>query len=434
MTRLMFWNIEKFGFNKVTNVLGLPQVGGALSQAAAASQRLALIIRMVQRAAPDILVVAELATGAGADGTPVSVNGQLGAWTTLINMQWAHNADWRLVPPLRISNREGMAVFYRSTNLIFSGPYRWPGGGGPAASPAAGGPAAAYPWPLDGLIGQRKVPPAAAYNGGAQEEFCAAQTTGWTPFPVGPMAQFEPRQPYRTTFAETNAAGFVRDISICSVHAPANEEAPAYLNLLSQTGEIVGPSAAPNEVRIIAGDFNVNLLENAGPNAGALNPAYNPLLVAPAGYALGLTPAAVPAGGFPLAGRGYYATHMKRRQKAKFWPPNALYPGYGYISGNLYALDNILVRGGVGPPNFTILNPVVGSPLTARAAPAEYAPPTGNPAIAVARQAGLPTPPPGALPTPPMVPTIGQKRSFVGWNNFGRIRSTSDHLPIVIDV
>jgi len=151
----MYWNIEKFGFNKVSNPRGLRQLGGSVTQAAAAMQRLALIMRMIQQAAPEILVIAEVATGAGADGTLVGLKGRLGSWGTLLAMRATHHPDWCLVPPLQISNREGMAVFYRSTKLIFSGPYRWPGGWGQSAP---GVPGAAYPGPPEVtnlMLGQR---------------------------------------------------------------------------------------------------------------------------------------------------------------------------------------------------------------------------------------------------------------------------------------
>lgn len=442
MTRIMFWNVEKFGYNKVTNPLGLRQTGGGLSQAAAAADRMTLMIRMVQQANPHILVIIEVATGAGGAGTVVSAKGVMGAETLLLNMQWAHAADWRLVPPLRTSNREGVAVFYRSTNLVFSGPYQWSGGAGGAAATGIAG--AAYGWPENMLIGGNVVPGAARYNPGVAENVCAAQTTGWTAPPVGmappaPMPAFVPREPYFTTFAEVTGVGgmFLRDIAIFSIHAPANAAAAGpYMAALAATNEIVNPSVA-NEVRVVAGDFNVNLLSPAGVITGA----YGPLLAPPGNFVLGLTPAPVPVAGFPAAGPGYYATHMKPRTQAQFWPPNAAYPGYGYIGSglvaNLYAIDNMFTRGGA-PANFTILNPVVGSPYNAYAAPPGYAPPLGG-AITVNRRAGLPAPAaeppaPAAVPNPAGAANIGQKRSFQGWANYGRVRSTSDHLPIVMDV
>jgi endonuclease/exonuclease/phosphatase family metal-dependent hydrolase len=450
MTRIMFWNIEKFGLNKVTNPSGHRQRGANVSQAAAAAERMTLIVRMVQQANPDIIVVVEVTTGAGLPGTMVGEQGVKGAWTLLINLQWASLVkDWCLVPPLRTSNREGVAVLYRKTKLVFSGPYRWSGGpGGSAAAPPIGPAApppgivgAAYGFPENMLVGKRKVPDGARYNAKVKENFCAAQTTGWTPYPAGgALAPLRPREPYLTTFAETGAGGFVRDIAIISIHAPA-KAAPAatYLRALATVNEIVKASVA-NEVRVVAGDFNVNLL-NA---EGKLAASYERLLrlPAPLNFALGLTPAAVPAGGLPAAAPGYYATHIKTRRGAEFWPPNsAIYPGYGYIGSadvaNLYAIDNIFTRGGVIPPNFTILNPVVGSPFRAFVPPPAYAPPLGT--IAVNRRGGLPTPAaeppaPEAVPDPALAANIGQQQSFRGWNNYGRIRSTSDHLPIVMDV
>ncbi len=453
MTRIMFWNVEKFSFNKIANPSNQRQVGAAVSQAEAAAQRLELMIRMVQQANPDILAIVEVATGGGPPGTAVNAKGVNGARSLLNEMRARHDLDWNLVPPLRTSGREGVAVFYRRTKLIFSGPYRWSGGGaGGTAAPgiapgvpaAPGIPGAPYGGLLNGLIrGNRVVPLAAWYNVGAAENLCAAQTAGWTAFPMGgPVAPFLPREPYLTTFAELGGphGGFLRDIAIFSIHSPANAlTAGPYLQALAATNQVVGPGAA-NEVRVVAGDFNVNLIDRAGRLAAPYEALLAPNLAPPNDFTLALAPPPPPPPvPFPAAGRGYYATHIMPRRQASFWAPNGdAYPGYGYIGSgrvaNLFAIDNMFVRGSV-PANVTILNPVVGSPFIAYGP--GYAPPAGM--LTVNRRGGLPTPAaeppaPAPVPNPAAAANIGQKRSFRGWANYGRIRSTSDHLPIVVDV
>ncbi len=438
MTRIMFWNVEKFSLNKVADPSMKRQKGGTdINGAGASGDRLFLMMRLIQQANPHILAIVEVVTGAGPSGTLVTAKGIQGAQNLLVNMQHL-NPNWRLVPPLRTSNREGVAVFYRSDKLIFSGPFHWPGG---AAGQATGGPMApfgAYPPPLNALVGNRVVPALSHYNPTQREEFSAAQTEQWNAFAIGPGPAFQPRQPYLTTFAEVAGGNFIRDIVLCSVHAPADHTAAAFMKQLGETNELVDPLRS-NEVRILAGDFNVNLLSKTG----QLKAAYDELRQPPGSFRLGLSPIAVAGPAFPSAGKGFYATHIRSRRQAQFWSPADSYPGYGYIGSdkvqNFYAIDNILTRGGA-PANFTILNPVVGSPFYGRPRPPGYEAPLGT--YVVNRRGGLPgptqlqdeVPPPDPLPEPPLNAPIAEKNIFRSWLNFGRIRSTSDHFPIAMDV
>ena len=438
MTRIMFWNVQQFSVNKIANPLGIAFAGGGGVNAPA--DRLALMIELIQQANPEILVIVELRTGPTAAGTIVTGNGVIATSRLLAAMVNQHQGDWCLVPPLCTSDYEGVAVFYRSANLVFTGPHVWSGGaGGQAVAPAAGFAGAPYGWPMEFLIGQGQVPLASRHNPGLPESHCAAQTTGWTALPAPPPAAppapaFDPREPYRTTFAEVVGAAFVRDIELISIHAPPeNLAAEGFMQEMAACDEIVGhppPHPAPY-VRVIAGDFNVNLLDPVGNIA----PPYQALTEPPHNFLLGQEPAALPPGGFPPAGPGYYATLIKRPANARFWPPGTHYPGYGYIGEQngvaLYAIDNMFIRGGA-PAEFTILNPVVGSPYN------EFLPPVGYGvwvgAIPVARSAGLPPPGIGLLPNPAVAVNIGQIALFRGWQNYGKISSTSDHLPIVMDV
>ena len=426
MTRVMFWNIQQLSVNKVDNPSPKRQRGSSVRMTNASTVRMQLMSELIGEVGPDILVIVELQGGSGVLGTLVNQNAIDAVEVVMNNLP----AGWRCVPPLCSGGREGVAILYRENSLIFSGPYRWQGGVGPPGNAAAVPAPAAYAAPLNGLIGNRVVPEGAAYNGNEQEETLAAQTTGWTAPVGGPALALAPRVPYLATFAEINGAGaFQRDISVFGIHAPANvAQAIPYLAELARTQEIVGAPAV-GEARLLGGDFNINLLlEPPGAAQGTLDPGYAPLR-APAGpFTLALVPAALPVGGFPAAGKGYYATHIKA-WRPTFWAPNTDYPGYGYISKRFWAIDNIFHRGGA-PANFSIVNPVTGTPFVARPAPPGYAPPPV--ALPIIRRAGLPLPP--AALEPPIVPTAGERISFRGWNNFGKIRSLSDHFAVAMDV
>jgi Endonuclease/Exonuclease/phosphatase family len=440
MTRVMFWNIQTFSLKKVADPSMARKKGGTgINGAGASGDQLFLMMRLIAQADPDILAIVEVRTGGGQPGTLVTTNGIAGALNLHANMRHL-NPAWCLVPPLKTSDYEGVAVFYRSDKLIFSGPFHWPGGAAGRATPAPRAPSGPYPLQLDARIGRRVVPAESRYNPEQREEFSAAQTTNWNAYSIGPGPVFQSRQPYLTTFAELNADdSFKRDIALCSVHGPADTvpNAERYMRQLGETKELVDP-LGPNEVRILAGDFNVNLLEEDG----GLNQAYADLRKPPGSFSLGLSPVPVPAGGVPPAGQGFYATHMRERRHARFWPPLGDYPGYGYIGSdliqNFYAIDNMLARGS-RPRKFTILNPVVGSPFLDRRPPG-YPAPRGT--YGVNRRAGLPAPTeledeiphPFNLPNPPGAVTPGEKSIFRSWLNFGRVRGTSDHLPIAMEV
>jgi hypothetical protein len=172
--------------------------------------------------------------------------------------------------------------------------------------------------------------------------------------------------------------------------------------------------------------------------------AYNPLIagggLAGGNYTLMLRPtaAAFVAGVTP----GYFATHMKKRRSGVFWsvigtPSN--YPGYGYIGSSdrdrLYSIDNVLVRAPAGGAQVSIVNSVMGSPLTAYpwagAGPPPPVPPVGAVPFVTSFALGAPD----WLPTQ-VAPALGMgmATTFRGADNFGHIRSASDHLALVADV
>ncbi len=401
----------------------------------------------------------ELATPFVATGNFVGgsgVNASLGLLTSIRNA--TNNPAWKLVPPLQTGPREAVAVYYDALNYAFTGPFQWPGGVGPSFDPSAPNPlpTASYPAPFNLALPNRSIPQGSRSNGGISERRVAA---AWkfqykaNHFVQGNYNFNGMRVPYWVTFVELdnnqNPPTVLRELSLFVVHAPASTgPAQFYLRDLELLAEITDPAPnaqnPPAGVRVVLGDFNVNLLKPDMTRNGYY------LSLANAGYTLGIDrPGAAPN---PLAGyKGYFATHIKRGKNATYWSTNAVtdyYPGYGYIGSsldslpNFYSIDNILARylgNNVGGPmaNVTVLNGIVGSPYSIVNAPA------GNPPVGVYRlpiylAAGRPPPPPPRLfaPPPQQAPqfSAGRRGAFKGWDNFGRIRSTSDHLAIVADV
>lgn len=456
MTRVLYWNIEKFASNKIANPSNKRQRGGALRQNQSSVQRLAYINdhfgitdAMGAVAPPDIVVVVEVATGYDGRGILARGSGPAGALTLLAALKAATgNPNWRLVPPLQTGPRESVAVYYDSTNYVFTGPWQWPGGVGPAFDPAgmAPQPLANYAAPyIVPIVANAVVPVGAAHNAGiAQNQLAAA--TGFTfsaalaPAQAGPIPYGGRRAPYWVTFAELlfgpAPRPVARNISLFCVHSPANAGAGAFLAALNNVAQIADGPLAANEVRVVLGDFNVNLL-NAN-LARTRNGNYAAL--AGNGYTLGINrPGGPPA---PINGwLDYFATHIRRTGHASYWSTlaqNQYYPGYGYtgthIVQNFYSIDNILARYGAaaaGPmANVTVLNGIVGSNYNAIAMP-PGAPPIGTYNLPI-RMGNLVLF--GATPAIAPAHSAGRQTAFRGWANYGRIRSTSDHLAIVADI
>ncbi|MBS1912329.1 MAG: hypothetical protein JST22_10115 [Bacteroidetes bacterium] len=446
--RILYWNIENFALNKVANPNNRKrQRGASMTQGVASAARQAYILSHLTAipAPPDIMVVVEVETGYDAPGRIVRGAGANGAAALLLAIRAATaNANWMLVPPIQTGPNEGVGIFYDSTNLVFTGPYIWPGGAGGVAVAPGGVGAAAYAAPFNvSITTGRVVPGGAMHNVGTAENLCAARVDFTHAAALGPPLAGTPiayagRAPYMASFADiTGGGGVVRNITLYAVHSPATVFAAGpYLAGLANTQEIVAANAA-TELKVVLGDFNVNLLTAAPGWVRSL--PYGGLVGA--GYGLALDPLA-PAPGAPANGyEGYYATHIRRGKSAVYWSTAALntyYPAYGYygseIVANFYAIDNIFTRYGAGiaPPganNFTILNGIVGSQYNLFPPPA-VGTPQGALAFPIAMAGGAFAAPPAIAPAF----TAGRKKSFNGWANYGFIRSTSDHLALVMDV
>lgn len=484
MTRVLFWNIQQFGIEKIGSAshkrlrVGL---GGNTKQEAAA-QRLGLLMQVFRAANPDVIVVVELASGNSVPfGLATFTDGMNGAIFLLnqLNATPALNplapaAVWALVPPLRCGPTESVAVYFRrqtgATLRYFTGPNIWTGGpNGFSTDPTVlGAPGAAvYPGPalgvpdINGMLvpagtAARIIPVGAQYNGalGRSENQVAARVMLRVNTPVmGAPAPGIPldfnvwRAPYMVTFYETGG-GPARNLTLFGVHAPP-ANAQGYLALMATAYELAQPLGA-NETRLIGGDFNLNLLDGAGAPSGA----YGPITGLAPGYRLLLEPT-IPGGpaGPVDQYRGYFSTHIRpedRTAASRFlWSDGAnasYYPGYGYVGSDgvaapFYSIDNILVAPRLGPPHdyeTTVMNLVTGTPFNAIAAR------PGNPPIGTVAMAHAFTtpplwwpalyPPPVGNPVAPNYQGLPEARKLTGWRNYGRILKTSDHFAVFANV
>ena len=481
MTRIMFWNINNIGSNSLfpspkkkkrkgnDNYEWLPPGYRRPSDDQDALDRLGVLAGVIGGAAPDIVSIAEVVTGPGApaEGTTVNDVAMMKLLKKLRTLTPFN--DWRLVPPLVVGQggvAEGMAVFYRSTQLKFLGPWGWSGANsaGIAAlggvgnlaqygAPWSGGGYAALPsrmigagWPTPN-VNESRLAAQWLYRDalGARIDFPAAGNRG----------------PLLTWFGDPAHAAGQRVIKLLSFHAPPQQNAMGFGNAASVTGtaalaqvrEMNGGGIGANEVRCIVGDFNVSAWADAVDGA-----SYAPLRAL--GYIQQLnprgraTPGTVPpvalAYGWPVA--GYYATHTQalnsfnQASGANPWVDvgnNHVvqgYPGFGWADragayGRYDAIDGIFTWHGAtagAAAQFTVANPITGSPYTALPAPPNVA--TG--AIAVGSEMAAPGlfGLPAGIPEIPGGPGNTVYALFKDWDNFEKIRSLSDHLPVVIDV
>jgi len=438
VTRVLYWNIENFGINKIYNPnTRKRKSGSSLKENEAAQDRLAEISTVLLAANPQVIVIVEVESSPFYGAGLLAIGaGVLGAAALRVVVQNVLGGNWALVPPLQTGPTEAVGVLYETTNRFFAGPFVWPGGGGPSVAPGAA--TGAYPPAWTTMLPAAAVPAGALQNVGVAQNLCAARaaytyraahhTNAGAAYN---FAAFE-RAPYMVSLFES--APVARTLTIFGIHAPAGGGAAAYLQNLAELAEIVDNIAA-NEIRLVIGDFNVQLLTAAL----AEDPAYGHLQAR--GYTLALRPLnpapAPPVAGYPA----YYATHIRGQFNAACWPTGGVatnYPGYRYVGGDhgppSQAIDNAFFQYGAGlvPPgatNFTIMNRVVGTPLNAVAPPSGGAPPG---TVALAR--GTTIPPPAIPPAvgPPYNP--GLMTSFQSWDEYGHIRSTSDHFALVLDV
>lgn len=469
MTRVLIWNIQQFSINKVFSASTQVNPGhGGLNDQQTAIERKAVILQVIVATQPDIIVIVETTSGeniAGDLATPTGGIEALAQMQYFLNQHTNAVGGWNAVPPLYIGTggrAETIGIIYRRTDnagavsRYFTGPNIWTGGLAGTSVTPGNGVAAAYTGAVlpagavnvnsmlqpPGSGGVRMIPGGALHNAGVAETLVAARVN--FDDANGQPINFQGfRQPYMATFTEANTGnGAVqRNLTLFAVHTPPNNVSAAnYITLMSTMPDIVGALGA-NETRVVGGDFNINLLAANGAPSGAYNPLTN------AGYTLLLSPTTAGAPNNLDQYRGYFSTHIRNKHNDGaslfFWSNGfgspSEYPAYGYVGSDftnvpVYSIDNVLVAPFNGPlANYqvTIMNAVTGTPLTANAAPADN-PPTG--VIAMPPLWGAP---PGGWPpspTAPNYPGIGAAKNMTGWNNYGRIRSTSDHFGIFVNV
>lgn len=444
MTRILYWNIEKFSINKINDPSTKRKDRSLPTGVVASGNRSDLILNVMDVNRPDIFVIIETTTGAGAEGTLINTGGSQAALDLLQKIRTKFGATWMLVPPLIVGQgtlKEGVCVFFNSaSNLFFTGPFGWVGGVNPASAIGTGA-TVAYAAPWDTALPAVDTPTTAGIiNGGLPQNQFAGQwlyDDGATPAVQLEFPSAGERPPYLTTFWD---AGSNRNIKLLAYHAPPPETliSAEGVDSLSNIREITSLLTAQDDA-IIMGDFNVNLSD-----AVLAAEAYDTLIGD--SYIRQIDPTTV--SGFP--DQGYICTTLYGTSgKNKAEPTNTRgYPAYGYMTQNSY--DNMLTRYGDATrapvsSNITIVNLVTGSPYTKPTTPA-YAGPKGSLAYITAMEkdstATDPLAPVALLlppnPTPngnggyaPKTKGVGTK--FREWDNYGVVRSTSDHMALIID-
>jgi hypothetical protein len=479
MTKIVYWNIQNFAINKIANPkVGIEKGTDNLTYAQSSASRYTLIKNTIEATIADIIVIVEVSSGAKGNGDLSSNNaGVQGAIRILTDLRAvAPNAQWRMVPPLKLSGnntKETVAIFYRGVsgsginqvNRYFTGPNTWTGGLGGLSSDALNPTATNYigaPYdtfltptlPTPPTLPTRQIPPEAQYRANQWESQSAARIAFQSTTPSKPIKWLRFRRPFMACFFEEGPGTTKRNLTLFALHLDPKPKWASYtLNtLLTQVEDIMSDSdVSAKETKILCGDFNLNALTNAGADANiyaALN-NYVPLL----------NPPATMGGGIDLATyEGYFATHLQLPtvddnnvpiEDYRFlWSSNttaSFYPGYNYYDtadNNLYSIDNILVKPSSGTPNyqFTIMNPVVGTPFNLVAAPAGA--PTGSitfssqftsPNIAITTSLNKKIKA-DWLQSPAYIYTQGNAIALISWGNYGRIISTSDHLALYASV
>lgn len=393
-TRLVVWNINRFSNNTLNDSSGKDFVEKFASIAQSVWN--GGYIRNIAKTA-DIFVILEVQSSRDVLGSLVGGLGQQGVLFLLDWMKLNYNANWFVVPPLKLVGAneagatdlytEGIAVFFRNDKVNFTGPYVWPNNGNVAVKPGQSVTPGAYPSPWTNAL------PTGNFFAGQYEYFKnPANQTGAFTYLSGNY-----RRPFFTTFTEV---GTNRVIKLLSVHpSPGSKNnVKTVVNNLASIVEIQ-PSGSP-QVVVVAGDFNINVIETFNFFTGKTK-----------------------GGG---ASQGYYS--LKQIFTQKFTSSSRGTNGVTAIkqikdatpASYLTALgiDNMFIRydGGLVPPtnNPRIIDPVTGTD--------EY------PSQMLLSIADI---------NKYYSTTETQTEAFRGVMNYGHIAhfaGASDHLPLVMDI
>lgn len=391
--RIMVWNIQFFSQENFAT---------ATRSDSLAAAHLLDAVKVVE---PHILVVVEVRSGeSGGVGHLITPTKGAAGVRMLRN---GLGPGWYVVPPqvlnaakspYQISKSkyfEGVAVFFQGGQtgpLDFIGPWVWTGNSpGNRSTPAANVRAYADPW-SDALP--------ATQPGGCGVGNCTQNQLAGQPFfynQNNQVLQFPAgwaRNPFYTAFWD-KTSNPNRVIKLLSVHLPPQWTwSQLAMDVLGQVD--LSPPIGNGDtqgVRVILGDFNVN----------AQNPNQNPK------YRVGTLAGYTQL----LQGTSSNATLIRRIKAARKGPP--LYLDWRKVDRKIQvyqSLDNILVQyygqGGGPAQNFQIKDWVEISKPTATRYPNAYM----------------------AKP----LSTIGSDGEFITMFNYGKIRGTSDHLALVVDV
>ena len=484
MTRILYWNIENFSKAKI-----VAPANATWMEAAEAASRLSYMVQNVMRGPvggpiPDIIVVVEVfirGVDVGIEGVVMRSQSDAGQGVLLLLAQMradatmgnAAGSNWCVVPPVilgELGMREGVAVFYNATTLQFTGPnllYNIGGGVGQsqpvnAATYAARGNYSAG-WQAGLPVALARTTHFPGVANPIPEHQLAGEWQYYTVPPARPVPspaigipanriQFPHqgcRGPFLTRFLEVNAPN--RTLNLFSVHTSPVTSRQAVTSM----GNVQEMAAVPaaNDVNIILGDFNVDTFK-------AQRVAYNWMLPL---YTCELDARAHHAGAVIPARKPYCMTHLLPVADATPFnnigigvatdPQHNVYPRYGYMGSawpyinNTGAIDNIFTAYGAaagGPAtNITVINTLTGTPYNflAAAPPGVTAELTGGLQYAATIPLAfnpLITVPPAAAGTGGIhslaMTAYMHRNIFQLWNNFGKVHSTSDHLPLMIDI
>lgn len=480
MTRILYWNISNFSMPKIHDTTSWITSSEAFSRE---SHILEVMCGPTGGPIPDIIVVVEVYSRVrevGAEGTALDVGSD--AAQAVLRLLAKIRADatlgaagtnWCVVPPLNLGEfgqREAVAVFYNATTIQFTGPNLFyqlypppPVAIGQSQPVDQATYAAMIPYPAPWLgampaLGRTTNFP--AINQTIAENQLAGEWQYYTtppnrPVPSSPTPppptnrlQFPNngcRGPFYTRFLDLGAN---RTINLFSIHtSPAT--ARGAIQRLASVPEVSAVSAG--EVNVLLGDFNIDTFSPAAD-------AYTNLLAGSGGiYTMELDPRVAHAGNVVPARKPYCMTHLlpadqgtpyNNTNGAPTDPQHNVYPRAGYMGSTFQgindtgAIDNVLTAYGGGGPaaNITVVNTLTGTPYN------QFNPPQG---VTAELTGGLNFP--STLGTkmltaiPPATQGVGgiqpgspgaafYANLFQLWDYMGKRFSTSDHLPLVIDV
>lgn len=483
MARILYWNINNFSLSKIYS--SIPALAGP------AQQRLNYIVNNIMSGPvggppPDIIVVVEVYSRVrevSVEGTVLSPHGGAGQGVRLLlqEIQNApalnpHGAVWSVVPPLNLGGlgqQEAVAVFYNAAVLQFTGPNLFyqgstksgPWGFGQSQPVNAVTFANRFNYPNEW---NNVLPPGSVNFPGiglvpinqlaGEWQYYGNPALRKIPSPFPPdnppnRVQFPNvgcRGPFYTRF--NDIAG--RTLNLFAIHTSPSTASRAVLNM-QRVPEM--QALGLNQVNAIFGDFNVDSFgSTVGVNNwGGVGGAYTWMLPH---YTGALNP--TNAGAIAPSRKPYCMTHLLPNAYATPFnnvgvgvatdPQHNVYPRYGYMGSSWPevndsgAIDNFFTAYGggtaVGPAaHITVINTITGTPYNV------VPPPFGGgvtPELTNGLQYnGLPVsnillavPPANAGTGGINSPNALQQTAFRQWPNFQGIYSTSDHLPLMIDV